>query len=155
MKNKVLKFFVVFLLLIGTGSGLLPVYANDAPGSPRASLPGISPLYANCDRYVAKFTVADGKAYVGVTYDGKPETFTQVKVTVQIQKKVYWFFWETVDIGLPNNEWVAYSDSLDGYFYQEFPINDTGKYRANFTLVFYGTDGTNDVIEDTIKCEYR
>jgi hypothetical protein len=36
-------------------------------------------------------------------------------------------------------------------FYNTFSVDDSGTYRAKFKVEIRGTDGTVDVIEDTIE----
>ena len=91
---------------------------------------------------------------IDAVYTGKADTFTQIKVTVKIQKRFLLVFWSTVDIGEPNNEWIATSTDLDGYLMGEFDVNSTGTYRAVFTIEVYGTGGVIDVMEETIECTY-
>lgn len=154
-----LIFFVVFFLITGMGANVFPVYASDLSSLSDMHLIGseleASPFYVNCSKCSTTFTVADpGQAHVGVTYNAKADVFTQAKVTVQIQKKFLGLFWKTVDINETNNEWVAYSSSVNGYFYKTFDVEGTGTYRAKFTIIMYGTNGTSDIIEDTIECKY-
>ena len=114
----------------------------------------ISPRLSNCHECTINFGIVDGTAHVVVGYTGKADTFTQIKVTVKIQKRFLLVFWSTVDIGEPNNEWIATSTDLDGYLMGEFDVNSTGTYRAVFTIEVYGTGGVTDVMEETIECTY-
>lgn len=115
----------------------------------------VNPRLSHCSSATLTFTVADpDTAHVGVTYYGYPDSFVQAKVTVQIQKRFLGLFWKTVDIGYTNNKWVAYSNDVNGYFYNTFTVDGTGTYRANFTLEITGSDGTVDVMEDTIESKY-
>ena len=90
-----------------------------------------------------------------VDYFAKSAVFTEAKLTVKIQKRFLAFFWNTVDIGEPNNEWVAYSTDVDGRFYNYFPVDGKGTYRAIFTVEISGTSGETDIIEETINCTYN
>ena len=117
---------------------------------------GISSYLVNCNLCTCTFSAAyGGMAQVGVTYNAKSDVFTYAKLTVKIQKRFLGLFWSTVDIGEPDNEWVAYCYDVHGDFYNSFPLESTGTYRAVFTVEFYGTSGEVDVIEDTIESAYE
>lgn len=111
------------------------------------STSSVVPLFVNCSKCSTTFTVSDpNTAHVGVTYNAYPDNFLEAKVTVQIQKKFLGLFWKTVNIGYPNNEWIDYSTSVNGYFYNSFTIDGKGTYRANFTVEIRGLDGTVDIM---------
>ena len=115
----------------------------------------IMPYYTNCNKCSISFTVLDpGEAHVSVTYNAKSDVFKEARITVKIQKKFLLFFWKTVDIGLSNNEWTASSTDVNGYFYNCFDVNDTGTYRAIFTVQIIGIDGSVDLIEETMESKY-
>ena len=92
------------------------------------------------------FTVVDGDASFYVSYEARAATFTQAKLTVQIQKKFLGFFWRDAA-----DEWVGYCTDLSGFFAATIPVDGSGTYRAILTLEVFGT-GDTDVIEETIKC---
>lgn len=73
---------------------------------------------------------------------------------MKIQKRFLGIFWSTVDIGYTDNEWIAYCYDLNGTVYNSFPLEDTGTYRAVFTVEIYGKDGSVDTIEDKITSTY-
>ena len=115
----------------------------------------IMPYYTNCNKCSLSFTVSDpGEAHVGITYNAKSDVFSEARVTVKIQKKFLGLFWKTVDIGLTNNEWTDSSTNINGYFYNSFDVDGTGTYRAIFTVQIIGTDGSVDLIEETIESKY-
>ena len=109
----------------------------------------ISPRLTNVSVATTSFDVVDGEAFFYVSYEGRAATFSQAQLKVQIQKRVLGLFWR--DVG---DEWVGYNANLRGEFYDYIPIDGTGTYRAKFTLTVYGTQGVNDVIEDTIEVRY-
>lgn len=115
----------------------------------------ISPYYTNCNKCVFSFNVIDpGKAHINITYSAINDVFREAQITVKIQKRFLLIFWNTIDIGLPNNEWTATSTDIDGYFYNCFDVDGTGTYRAIFTVEIIGIDGSVDLIEDTIESKY-
>ena len=121
-----------------------------------ANAQAISPRLTNCNECEFTFKIiAPGEAHVLATYYAKPSVFTQAKLTVKIQKKVLGLFWTTVDIGTANNEWIAYSNSVNGNFYNYFNVDGTGTYRAVFRLEVYGTSGVVDTIENSLEYKYN
>lgn len=149
MKKKLLTFILCFTLLLSGNIGGSNVFAVDTES-------GITPRFTNTNQCDFTFQVLDpGEAHVAVTYNAKRDVFTEAKLTVKIQKRFLAFFWNTVDIGEPNNEWVAYSNEIIGDFYNYFPVDGTGTYRAVFTLEISGTSGETDIIDDTIECTYN
>jgi hypothetical protein len=145
---------------ITTVMAILMLFVNCTPLVTSASSAGnddmgISPRFSNCAECTYSFVSAEGEAHVAVTYVAKSDVFSYAKLTVKIQKRFLGVFWNTVDIGEPNNEWVAYCYDVRGDFYNYFPLDSTGTYRAVFTIEFYGTTGVVDVIEDTIKSVYE
>lgn len=136
MKKTLHSILTVFLSMVLLCTGVLPAFAVDE---------GVSTYMTNCDTTSMSFTVVDGEAHFAVTYYAREDTFTQAKLTVQIQKKFLVFFWKDVA-----DEWVGYCTDLDGLFADSIPVDQTGTYRAIFKLEIFGTTDT-DVIEDTIN----
>lgn len=93
------------------------------------------------------FSATEDGGYVDVTYHGY-DSFVRADITITVEKRFLLAFWS--DIG----EWSASSTDINGEFYHTFPLNGSGTYRANFTLIITGNDGTTDVITDTIKSKY-
>ena len=137
MKRTLHSLLTVFLSMVLLCTGVLPAFAVDE---------GISTYMTNCDTTSMSFTVLDGEASFYASYDARAATFTQAKLTVQIQKKFLGFFWKDAA-----NEWVGYCTDLNGFFADSIPVDATGTYRAVFKLEIFGTTDT-DVIEETIKC---
>ena len=136
MKKTLRSLLSVLLTMVILCTGVLSAFAADD---------GASTYLTNCANATMTFTVVDGVAHFGVTYYAREATFTQAKLTVQIQKKFLLFFWKDVA-----EEWVGYCTDLDGVFADSIPVDATGTYRAIFKLEVFGTT-TTDVIEDTIN----
>lgn len=136
MKKTLYSLLTVILSMIILCTGVMPAFATDE---------GVSTYMTNCANASMNFTVVDGQAHFAVTYYARPATFTQAKLTVQIQKKFLAFFWKDVA-----DEWVGYSTDLEGLFADTIPVDATGTYRAIFKLEVFGTTDT-DVIEETIN----
>ena len=137
MKKTLRSLITVLLTMSILFVGVLSAFATDESAST---------YLTNCSHANMNFTVVDGEAHFAVTYYAREATFTQAKLTVQIQKKFLAFFWKDAA-----EEWVGYCTDLDGLFADTIPVDATGTYRAVFKLEVFGTT-TTDVIEDTIKC---
>ena len=149
MKKRILTFILCITLLICGNIGGLNIFATDTESV-------ITPRFTNTNECTFNFQVlAPGEAHIVVDYNAKSAVFTEAKLTVKIQKRFLLLFWNTVDIGEPNNEWVAYSTDVDGRFYNYFPVDGKGTYRAVFTVEISGTSGVTDVIEETINFTYN
>ena len=147
MKKRLLTLFLVLSMLFVTvisGFTISVSAAND-----------ISPRFTNCNQCDFTFAILEpGEAHVLVTYYAKTDVFVQAKLTVKIQKKFLGLFWRDVDIGMTDNKWIEYSYDVDGQFYNYFPADGTGTYRAVFLLEMHGTTGVSDTIEETLEYKY-
>lgn len=146
MKKKLDKIITIILTVVMLTATIIPQNVG-AENS-------ISPYLLNTDKCVCSFSASTGTAYVNVTYDAKVDVFSHAKISVKIPKRFLGIFWSTVDIGYTDNEWIAYNYDTDGYFSNSFPLEDTGTYRAVFTVEIYGKDGSVDTIEDKITSTY-
>lgn len=146
MKKKLAKLTITLLTVAILCANVLPLFASAESV--------ITPRYSNCYDCTCYFVANSGQAYVSVTYTGNSSTFSYAKSTVKLQKRFLGIFWSTVDIGYTDNEWIAYNYDTDGYFSNSFPLEDTGTYRAVFTVEIYGKDGSVDTIEDKITSTY-
>ncbi len=141
------KILIIFLSLVLVSLTTISAFAQEDYG--------IAPCYANIDWCDLSFCVYDpNTAEVYVEYYGISGDFKKAEITVKIQKKVFLLFWDTVDIGEPNDEWVETSTALNGDFYNTFDVNGTGTYRALITVEFTGLDGSVDVVEETMEYKY-
>ena len=90
------------------------------------------------------FTALDNKGYLDVTYYGY-DSFVRADLNVKVQKRFLLVFWNDV------YEWNASCTDIDGEFYHEFDIEKSGTYRAKFTLLITGNDGTVDTVTFEIE----
>ena len=109
---------------------------------------GISPRLSHFGSGAFSFTALESGGQVDISYEGYPDTFVQATVTVKLEKKFLFFFWTDVD------EWTATSTELWGFFSHSFELDGRGTYKATMRLEVLGTDGTVDVIEDSIESIY-
>ena len=105
---------------------------------------GISPRLSHMDSAGFSFAAYDNIGHIGVTYYGY-DSFVRADLNVKVQKRFLLVFWNDV------YEWNASSTEIDGYFYHEFDIEKSGMYRAKFTLLITGNDGTVDTVTFEIE----
>ena len=133
--KKITKTVVAIILIAIMSMTNVVSFATDEVMSPRLSHMGNGAF---------SFTALDNKGYLDVTYYGY-ESFVRADLNVKIQKRFLLVFWNDV------YEWNASSTEVDGHFYHEFDIEKSGTYRAQFTLLVTGTDGTVDTVTSTIE----
>jgi hypothetical protein len=140
MKKKLTPWLLFLLTATMLIVYAIPAYAGDT---------GISPRLTNVDNVGRSFTVtSDNMANIYVSYKGRSSTFLRAELTVKIEKKFLLVFWKDIA------EWTSSSTDVTGYFANSFPADGKGTYRAKITLTVYGTNGVNDVIENTVESEY-
>ena len=114
-----------------------------------ASAEGISPRLTNADTATVAFSILDnGLACFSADYTGINGEFTEARITLKIEKQFLWFFWTEVD------SWSATCTDRLGFFAHNVQLSESGTYRANYRLEFYGTSGDVDVIENTQEDSY-
>ena len=136
---KTLLILALTLVMLFTG---VPTFAAEADT-------GISPRLSHMSGGVFTFSALDDGAHVSITYEGYTDSFVRAEVTVKLEKRVMLLFWKDLDT------WSATSTELCGHFYHIFEHDGKGTYKATMTLKVYGTDGTYDVIEDSIQSSYK
>ena len=141
-KEKIMKKIVKTLMLVSLAMIMcltsIPIYASEAES-------GISPrlTHTNCASY--SFNATSSIGYISADYTGVRATFVSAKLTVKVEKRFLFFFWDEV------GTWTATNTELLGDFYYEMPLTGAGTYRATFTLEVTGTDGTVDVLDTVIE----
>ena len=135
--RKITKTLVAILLIAILSMTNVTAFATDD---------GISPRLSHMSNGAFSFAARDNVGYIGVTYYGY-DSFVRADLNVKIQKRFLFVFWNDIA------EWNASSTEIDGDFNHEFELNGSGMYRAKFTLVITGNDGTVDTIPYTIENE--
>ena len=135
--RKITKTLVAILLIAILSMTNVTAFATDDVISPRLS---------HMSNGAFSFAAVDNVGYIDVTYYGY-DSFVKADLNVKVQKRFLLVFWNDV------YEWNASCTDIDGEFYHEFDIEKSGMYRANFTLLITGTDGTVDTVTSTIECE--
>ena len=137
MKKIVKTLMLVSLAMIMCLTSM-PIYASEAES-------GISPRLTHTNGASYSFDATSSIGYISADYTAVDTTFVSATLTVKVEKQFLFFFWSEVDT------WSATSTEIFGRFYHEMPLTGAGTYRATFTLEVTGTDGTVDVITDTIE----
>ena len=133
--KKITKTLIAILLIAIMGMNSVTAFASSEAPSPRLS---------HMSDGTFTFSATDEGGYANVFYYGY-ESFVRADITVKVEKRFLLFFWNDVD------EWSASSTEIDGQFYHVFTLEGSGKYRATFTLLVTGNDGTVDTIERVIE----
>ena len=112
-----------------------------------ASEDGPSPRLSHMNSGSFTFSATANGGYADVTYYGY-DSFVRADLTVKVEKSVWLFFWDEI------GTWSASSTEMNGDFFHTFTLDGSGKYRATFTLLITGNDGTVDTITDVIESRY-
>ena len=136
--KKITKTFIAIFLIAVMGMTNITAFASNESPSPRLS--------HTSNGSFSFAATADG-GYVDVSYYGY-DSFVRADLTVKIEKSFLLFWWTEV------STWSASSTELNGEFYNTLPLDGSGTYRATFTLLIPGNDGTVDTITDVIKDSY-
>ncbi len=112
-----------------------------------ASEEGISPRLSHMSDGSFTFSATADGGYIDVTYEGY-DSFVRADLTVKIEKRFLLVFWNDIDT------WSATNTERYGDFEHTFTLDGSGKYRATFTLLITGNDGTVDTIEQVIESNY-
>ena len=89
----------------------------------------------------------DGLLTIGYCYNGYPDVTTKAVITTYIEKRTLFFFWERINIGMEDNQWVD-RIARESYLYErDVQLYNSGTYRVKVTYKIYGSGGSADVIE--------
>lgn len=139
--KKLTKVVTVVLVVATICTGILPLQTSAETG--------ITPRFINTYDCNCRFLAADGEAMANVSYNAKNNVFSHATITIKIQKRFLGVFWSTIA------EWRQTRYEVNGTYYNSTPLEDTGTYRAVFTVEIYGIDGSVDTIEDKITSTYE
>ena len=115
--------------------------------SVNASAAAIEPRLSHVQKVIFSFTASESVGQTTVMCYGI-DSFERIDVNVKLQKRFLLVFWSDVD------EWNASSTDPYAILAHTFALNGTGMYRATLTATVTGSDGTVDVITDTIESKY-
>ena len=136
--KKIAKTFMLVSLAMIMCLTSVPIYASEAEN-------GISPRLTHTNGASFAFDATSSVGYIAATYTAVDTTFVSAKLTVTVEKRFLWAFWNEV------GTWTSTSTEVLGDFYHEMSLNGSGTYRATFVLEVTGTDGTVDVIDSVIE----
>ena len=136
--RKITKTLVAILLIAVLSMTSITSFASNDVASPRLSHVGNANF---------SFGATPNGGHIDVTYYGY-QSFARADLTVLIEKEFLFFFWTDVAT------WSASNTDVEGEFYDTIPLDGSGTYRATFTLLITGNDGTVDTITDVIKSKY-
>ncbi len=144
-----MKKLISIILCIAVLSSVL-VFSASAEGNE-----GIAPCLNNTATSTTRFVIENGVAYVSLNYNGYPGVTTGATITTKIQKKFLFFFWQDVDIGMPNNQWVDEVTQVNYVGGHTANITSKGTYKAVVQYVIRGSGGAADVLNAEIEFEYK
>lgn len=134
MKQK-LKLYLSILTvicLVITMLSTTKIYGND-----------IMPLYDNISKSNLTTSV-DSNGILKITYNivCNPNSTSKIVITTYFEQKYLGLFWQRVDTGSPNDEWVStiYNYTYNGT--RTFTLPETGTYRTTVIYQVYGTNGS-------------
>ena len=136
--KKTIKSILLILMSMLICLTSISVYAAESENQ-------VMPRLSHMDGASFSFDATSSVGYISADYTGYSPSFVSAKLTVKVEKKFLFFFWNEV------GTWTSTSTELLGSFYHEMALTGAGTYRATFTLEVTGTDGTVDVITDTIE----
>lgn len=136
--KKTIKSIILILMSMLMCLTSIPVCATESENQ-------VMPRLSHIGGASFAFDATSSVGYISADYTGYSPSFVSAKLTVKVEKRFLWAFWN--DVGT----WTSTCTDLDGVFYHEMSLNGSGTYRATFTLEVTGTDGTVDVITDTIE----
>ena len=137
MKKITKKLIAVFLIAILGMTNITAFASNE----------GLAPRLSHMDSGSFSFSATANGGYVDVTYYGY-DSFVRADLTVTIEKRFLLVFWNEVGF------WRTTSTDIDGHFYNTIPLDGSGTYRATFTLLITGNDGTVDTIPFELEDSY-
>lgn len=115
----------------------------------------IMPRYNNASSVDTQMSISSsGKMTINYCYEGFPSLTSKAVITTYIEKRTLGLFWNRVDIGQTDNQWV---DTIAKYTYdgtRTYQLSSSGTYRVTVTYKIYGTGGSTDTITTEVKDSY-
>ena len=141
MKKTFIRLAALMLAVLTLVTGGVGVYADDS-AAPFSYV-----------QYDSSFDLIVGSGYARFIcdYSADPAVFDHAELEMTLQKKG-WLFWSDVDIQI-SQIWMYETDRTLN-LRQDIP-DETGKYRALYTLRVVGNNGRTDTIEQTVEYTYN
>lgn len=109
---------------------------------------GITPYFNNVISVSTNMVInSSGQMTISYQYAGSSSKTTKAVITTYIEKKVLGLFWQRVNNGQPDNQWV---DTINDYKYSGYrkvQLNSSGTYRVKVEYKIYGSGGAADVVD--------
>ena len=141
MKKSFVRLTALLLALLTITAGGAGVYADSS----------ISPRYDVVLNPSFQLDIYPGYALFSVSFFADEDIFDHAEFEMRLQRKGL-IFWSDVDITI--SEMWFYEAYTDYALRQAIPDN-TGKYRALYTLRVVGNNGLTDTIERTVEYTYN
>lgn len=107
----------------------------------------VMPLYDNIITSDLNTNVdSNGNLKINYVIVGNSSSTSKIVITTYFEQKYLGLFWQRVDTGSPNDEWVStiYDYTYNGS--RTFTLPEAGTYRTTVTYEVYGTNGTIETI---------
>ena len=143
--KKITKTIIAILLIAIMSTANATVFASNEQAN---SMERISPRLSHADGANISFSATSSGGYIDVTYFGYDDSFVCADLTVKVERRYLWLIWTEIDT------WSASSTEIEGHFFHTFELTGSATYRATFTLLITGNDGTVDTITDVIESKY-
>ena len=135
-----MKKFIAIILFIALSIGMC--FNSFAEGN------SVMPRYNNTLNSSFSFLINEnGEAKVNIQYHGFNEVTQGASITVKLEKRFLFAFWNDVA------EWSASSENVSDTFQFTKSVGK-GTYRATIELQIYGSGGATDVITDQLEYKY-
>ena len=141
MKKAFSRLTSLLLALLAITAGGTGVYADE----------GIMPIYEVTTAAGFDLLVSGDSAHFSCSYNADPDLFDHAEFEMRLQRKGL-IFWSDVDIQI-SRVWIY--ESYSNYNLRQDIPDQTGKYRAIYTLRIVGNNGLTDTIEETVEYTYN
>ena len=140
MKKTFVRITALILVTLIIIAGGVNVYAD-----------GVSPWYYHTNEAYFGLVVGTGYALFSCSFEADSSVFDHAEWEMNLQRKGL-IFWSDVDVTI--SEFWLYNASTDKNLRQQIP-DQTGKYRAQYTLRIVGNNGLTDTITETVEYTYN
>lgn len=134
--KRIAKTLIIMLLVLTMPLGTVTALAAENESA-------ITPRLSHINDANMQFSVENNQGYASLIYNCY-SSIISVDLHIKVEKRFLLAFWNDID------EWSTTSTNPRGVIEHYFTLNGNGTYRATFTLEVTGSDGTVDVITDTI-----
>lgn len=145
MKKTVKPVCSLILACVLFFSAIIPAYAA-VP-----NVPVVSPQYTVFTSANVIGNISDDLLLSATsTFSVDSSQVTRVTITTYVEKRTLLLFWNRVDIGQTNDEWVNTYYSSYNSSYHAFQLSDSGTYRVTSTFRAYNGSTLLETIERSV-----